>query len=237
MAVDRLVPEDGNALETAAGHLPRDGPMRADRRERAPLEFNRATTPARDPTGSQRKTLAGITRRRATVVPLQPAGRFRPTIRHRGVADIPRRDRTRLLARTIPHRDLIRARAFPAVVDIPRRDRTRLPSSRRARAVTAEVRALQADALRETRALREAVREAAADTAGEGAIGRNPTRLEALRAIVGRRSPLFPRRSVLPREQSACLFIALCPWSALRYCGVDDATCRMPCSTSCSDWG
>ena len=77
--VDQALRENGNASVTATGRHPRGGPMRADSRDPATPEFDRATAPTRDPTGShrrimppmavhgatglQRKALAGTARR------------------------------------------------------------------------------------------------------------------------------------------------------------------------------
>src|SRR5674476_28228 len=57
MEVDQALRENGNASVAATGRHPQRGPMRADPRDPAPPEFNRATAPARDPTGSHRRIM------------------------------------------------------------------------------------------------------------------------------------------------------------------------------------
>jgi hypothetical protein len=173
----------------AAARQPQGGPMPVEPRGTAPPELDRATAPTRDPTerhrrtippmavhgttGIQRKALAGTARPRATGVHRHLAGLFRPATRRRVVADLPCRDRTQPRARAIRLRSRTRAHAFRAVVDLPRRDRTQLRARAiplrvriRAREFQAVDRAPQADARLETQALPEAVREEAADAAG-----------------------------------------------------------------------
>ncbi len=121
--------------------------MRADSRDPATPDFDRATAATRDPTGSHRQNYAANGGSRNYRAPAQGSSGYGSAQGYRSspssgrsvspgysaprVADLPRRDRTRLRARAIPLRGRIRARAFPAVADLPRRDRTQL----RARAI------------------------------------------------------------------------------------------------------